>query len=105
MAMSSKLAACLLALISMLLISTVPSVSAYSRIIVPRRIAGSSTSLFAVKPGSGNKKTTAKSSPVPVAVETPEKKGLEQKYVNAIIVFLLACLWDKQFMHGGIFPM
>ena len=32
-----------------------------------------------------------------------EKKNVEPKYIVALVVFLLAALWDKQFMHGGIF--
>jgi len=38
-------------------------------------------------------------------VQAEEKSGgVEPKYLYALGVFLLACLWDKQFMHGGIFP-
>ncbi len=32
-----------------------------------------------------------------------EKKNVEPKYIVASVVFLIAALLDKQFMHGGIF--
>lgn len=40
---------------------------------------------------------------IPVETEAPKKKGVEPKYLAALGVFFLAALWDKQYMHGGIF--
>jgi len=31
----------------------------------------------------------------------PSSSGLEPKYVVALVVFLLACVYDKIVMHGG----
>lgn len=30
-----------------------------------------------------------------------EKEGVEPKYIIALVVFLLACVYDKIVMHGG----
>jgi hypothetical protein len=46
----------------------------------------------------------SQSSTTPSSEPTDEQKGPERKYVIAFLVFLLACLYDKQVMHGGIFP-
>ena len=51
-------------------------------------------------PESPNIKSKVKESPAQASVE---KKGLEPKYLVALGVFFLAALWDKQYMHGGIF--
>jgi hypothetical protein len=40
---------------------------------------------------------------IPVETEAPKKNGIEPKYLAALGVFFLAALWDKQYMHGGIF--
>lgn len=54
-----------------------------------------------VSEGSTSKKIA--SSPITASTEVSEKPAFESKYIIAGVVFLLACLWDKQFMHGGIF--
>ena len=49
----------------------------------------------------------AKRPPPPPAKAAPEAasaRGVEPKYLYALGVFLLACLGNKQFMHGGLFP-
>lgn len=31
----------------------------------------------------------------------PSQDGIEPKYIVALVVFLLACVYDKMVMHGG----
>ena len=49
-----------------------------------------------------NEKNISKTK-IPVETEAPKKKGVEPKYLAALGVFFLAALWDKQYMHGGLF--
>jgi hypothetical protein len=67
------------------------------------RFIGHELSMAKKADGStGSKKVTTTTSNASSKV-TEEKPAVESKYIIAGVVFLLACLWDKQFMHGGIF--
>jgi hypothetical protein len=33
--------------------------------------------------------------------EVVASEGIEPKYIVALVVFLLACVYDKMVMHGG----